>query len=258
MIKPIDNESREIAVSERERNIVVIAGAGTGKTTLLVNRVLHVLLGHKRLQKEESPILRIVAMTFTEKAASDMKVRLMGELEKIVAVIKGNASPEEQIKREKFLAHIRDTYHTTLAEIERRAKKSLEDMDKALIGTIHSFAAHLLRLYPLESGVVPGFIVDEGDVFEEMFDKEWSRWIAGELTLDSSRAHLWKDVLRRLDLECMKELAKKLSAFTIPPDSLTSPANDASIVQPLIDFLAHRITKIVASCGKQKNNLSCN
>ncbi|MBV6518548.1 MAG: hypothetical protein DCC43_06825 [Candidatus Brocadia sp.] len=255
MIKPIDNESREIAVSERERNIVVIAGAGTGKTTLLVNRVLHVLLGHKRLQKEESPILRIVAMTFTEKAASDMKVRLMGELEKIVAVIKGNASPEEQIKREKFLAHIRDTYHTTLAEIERRAKKSLEDMDKALIGTIHSFAAHLLRLYPLESGVVPGFIVDESDVFEEMFDKEWSRWIAGELTLDSSRAHLWKDVLRRLDLECMKDLAKRLSAFTIPLDSLTSPANDASIVQPLIDFLAHRITKIVASCGKQKNNL---
>ena len=189
MQKPIDNEIREIAVSELDRNIVVIAGAGTGKTTLLVNRVLHVLLGHKRLQKEESPILRIVAMTFTEKAAGDMKVRLMAELEQIVAVTRGTASPEEQVKREEFLAHIRDTYHTTHAEIERRARKSLEDMDKALIGTIHSFAAHLLRLYPLESGVAPGFTVDEGDAFEELFEKECNTWIGEELTLNSPNAH---------------------------------------------------------------------
>jgi ATP-dependent helicase/nuclease subunit A len=137
MSKPIDNEIRELAVSELDKNIVVTAGAGTGKTTLLVNRMLHLLLGHRRFQKEESPILKIVAMTFTEKAASEMKVRLMGELEKIVAVINGNASAEEKRKVENFLIHIHDTYQTTYHEIERRAKKSLEDMDKAIIGTIH-------------------------------------------------------------------------------------------------------------------------
>ncbi|OOP55383.1 MAG: hypothetical protein AYP45_15130 [Candidatus Brocadia carolinensis] len=255
MQKPIDNEIREIAVSELDRNIVVIAGAGTGKTTLLVNRMLHLLLGHKRFQKEESPVLRIAAMTFTEKAASDMKVRLMGELEKIVAVIRGNASPDERRRREEFLAHIRDTYHTTHAEIERRARKSLEDMDKALIGTIHSFAAHILRLNPIESGVTPGFTVDEGDAFEELFDKEWNTWIGEELALTAPRAHLWKDVLRRLDLAYLKDLAKRLSEFTIPLDSLSSKKSNISNTSLLIDSIFQRIMGIVPFCEKPDNKL---
>lgn len=246
--------------------------------------MLHLLLGHKRFQKEESPILRIVAMTFTEKAASDMKVRLMAELEKIVAVIRGNASPEEQSKKEKFLAHIRDTYHTTHAEIERRARKSLEDMDKAIIGTIHSFAAHILRLYPIESGVVPGFTVDEGDAFEELFEKEWNRWIGEELTLASLRAHLWKGVLRRLDLTYLKDLAKRLSEFTIPLDSLTPEMDDKSAtahqhpkpppfpggrglggggvvpaktsgLRNIIDPIQTKMLKIIPHCEKSNNKL---
>lgn len=255
MSTPIDNDVRELAVSELDRNIVVTAGAGTGKTTLLVNRMLHLLLGHKRFQKEESPILKIVAMTFTEKAASDMKVRLMGELEKIVAVINGNASPEEDAKVGRFLAHIRDSYQTTYSEIERRARKSLEDMDKALIGTIHSFAAYILRLYPIESGVVPGFVVDEGDVFDELFDKEWTKWLGMELTLTSPHANIWKGIIRRLDPEALKEFAKRFSGFTVPPDSLALGADITSNIQSLIDSFSNRILKITPCCENSKNNL---
>lgn len=229
MPKPIDNDIRELAVSELDRNIVVTAGAGTGKTTLLVNRMLHLLLGHKRFQKEESPILRIVAMTFTEKAAGEMKVRLMMELEKIVAVINRNTSEEEKRKTDKFLDHIRDTYQTTYSEIERRARKSLEDMDKAIIGTIHSFAACILRLYPVESGVVPGFAVDDGDVFDKLFDKEWTKWLDAELSLASPNADTWKNVLRRLYLGSLKNLAKRLSGFTIPLNSITVDAGNKSV-----------------------------
>ncbi len=230
MPKPIDNDIRELAVSELDKNIVVTAGAGTGKTTLLVNRMLHLLLGHKRFQKDESPILKIVAMTFTEKAAGEMKVRLMGELEKIVAVINGNTPEEEKKKGEKFLMHIRDSYQTTYREIERRARKSLEDMDKAIIGTIHSFAAYILRLYPVEAGVVPGFTVDDGDAFDELFGKEWTKWLDAELALASPNADTWKSVLRRLDLESLKNLARRLSGFTIPLDSLTVAVGNKSVI----------------------------
>lgn len=225
MPKPIDDDIRGLAVSELERNIVVTAGAGTGKTTLLVNRILHLLLGHRRFQAEESPIRRIVAMTFTEKAASDMKIRLVAELEKIVAVINENNDAAKE-KVEGFLAHLRDTYQTTYREIERRARISLEDMDKAIIGTIHGFAAHVLRLYPLESGVTPGFTVDAGDLFDEMFDKEWTEWLEVELALDSPHAAVWKDVLRRLDLDSVRKLAKRLSEFIIPLDSLMAETDD--------------------------------
>ena len=295
MSKPIDNDIRELAVTELDRNIVVTAGAGTGKTTLLVNRMLHLLLGHKRFQTEESPILKIVAMTFTEKAAGDMKVRLMSELEKIVAVINGNASQEENVKVEKFLAHIRDAYQTTYREIERRAMKSLEDMDKALIGTIHGFAAYILRLYPIESGVVPGFVVDNGDIFDELFDKEWTKWLDAELTLTSPHVNVWKSILRRLDLESLKNLTKRLSGFTIPLNSLTSEefaqyqqgnllfsppceggekgvaiksnripseikqlpseADNKSNIQSLLDPFSNKILKILPCCEKPKNNL---
>ncbi|NUO08993.1 MAG: UvrD-helicase domain-containing protein [Candidatus Brocadia sp.] len=233
MSKPIDNDARKHAVSEQDKNIVVTAGAGTGKTTLLVNRLLHVLLGHKRYHTEESPIRRTVAMTFTEKAASEMKIRLMRELETIVAVINGSASEEETKKVEGFLSEIRDVYQTTYREIECRARKSLEDMDKALIGTIHSFAAYILRLYPIESGVVPGFRVDEGDVFDELFDKEWAKWLETELALNSPHADTWKSLLKRTGIESFKELAKRLSGFTIPLDSLMTEMGN----KPLIDHL---------------------
>ncbi|MDQ1272308.1 MAG: CRISPR-associated exonuclease Cas4 [Planctomycetota bacterium] len=290
MSKPIDNSIRELAVSELDRNIVVTAGAGTGKTTLLVERMLHVILGHKRFQNEESPIRRVVAMTFTEKAASEMKIRLMGELEKIVAVINGKAAQEDNAKVEKFLAHIRDTYQTTYREVERRARKSLEDMDKTVIGTIHGFAAYILRLYPIESGVVPGFVVDEGDVFDELFDKEWAKWLELELVLSSPQADIWKGVLRRLDLESVKNLARRLSGFTIPQNSLISeefvqylegnlrdggekgvvrksnripseikqspPEEDnKSNVQSLLDPFSHKIQKMLPCCEKSNNNL---
>src|SRR3989339_700596 len=292
MSKSIDNDIRNIAVSEQDKNIVVTAGAGTGKTTLLVNRMLHLLLGHKRFQTEESPILRIVAMTFTEKAASEMKIRLMQELEKIVSFINGHASQEDEKKLEDLLSDIRDLYQTTHGEIERRAKKALEDIDKALIGTIHSFAAYILRLYPIESGVVPGFVVDEGDIFDELFDKEWTKWLEAELALNSSNANIWKNVLKRLDIESLKEFAKRLSGFTIPLNSLTVDVGNKSVIdhphpnpppsrgrdsgnqaphihpspggaallhppniQSLVDSLINKINEVIPSCEKPNNNL---
>ncbi len=284
MSEPIDNDTRKLAVSEQDKNIVVTAGAGTGKTTLLVNRMLHLLLGHKRFQTEESPILRIVAMTFTEKAASEMKIRLMQELEKIVSFINGYTSHGDEKKTEELLSDIRELYHTTHSEIERRAKKSLEDIDKALIGTIHSFAAYILRLYPIESGVAPGFVVDEGDIFDELFDKEWTKWLETELALNSPHADTWKYVLKRTDMESLKEIAKRLSGFTIPLDSLTVDVGNKSVIdhphpnlppspggrglggggaallhppniQSLADPLINKINEVVSYCEKPKNNL---
>ena len=71
-----DRAAREAAETTCDRNVVVIAGAGTGKTTLLVNRLVHLLMR----QPEPIPIMRIVALTFTNKAATEMKIRLRERL----------------------------------------------------------------------------------------------------------------------------------------------------------------------------------
>ncbi|UCE64134.1 MAG: UvrD-helicase domain-containing protein, partial [Nitrospirota bacterium] len=71
-----DAHIRRLAVTTFDRNVVVVAGAGTGKTTLLVNRFVHTLM------REPGParITEIVALTFTNKAASEMKMRLRDQL----------------------------------------------------------------------------------------------------------------------------------------------------------------------------------
>ena len=158
-------------------------------------------------------------------------------------------------KTEEILSDICDIYKMTPGEIERRAKKSMEDIDKALIGTIHSFAAHILRLYPIESGVAPGFVVDEGYLFDELFDKEWIKWLETELTLNSPHANIWKYVLKRTDIESLKESAKRLSGFTIPFDSLTTEADNKLNVLSLVDPLIGKILTLTPTCEKPNNNL---
>src|SRR5574339_1254742 len=79
-----DWQQRELAETTFDRNVVVIAGAGTGKTTLLVNRLIHLLCK----DPDPIPIMRIVALTFTNKAATEMKVRLR---DRLTALIRSSA-----------------------------------------------------------------------------------------------------------------------------------------------------------------------
>ena len=72
-----DARDRQVAIATFDRNLVVTAGAGTGKTTLLVDRLVHLLLRNP----EPLKITEIVALTFTNKAAEEMKLRLRQRLQ---------------------------------------------------------------------------------------------------------------------------------------------------------------------------------
>ena len=71
-----DRMARESAETTFDRNVVVVAGAGTGKTTLLVNRLVYLIMK----EPAPAPITQVVALTFTNKAATEMKVRLRERL----------------------------------------------------------------------------------------------------------------------------------------------------------------------------------
>src|SRR3954468_16606008 len=81
-----DRRERELAETTFDRNVVVVAGAGTGKTTLLVNRMVHLLM------KEPHPVTipHLVALPFTNKAATEMKVRLR---ERLTALLRPESDP---------------------------------------------------------------------------------------------------------------------------------------------------------------------
>ena len=115
------------AAHELGRHISVTAGPGSGKTTVLVERYLHIL------RSQKLSIDQIVAITFTNRAANEMRERLRSRLNQILQT----ASGEE---RKRWL-----NYKRTL--------------DGAVITTIHGFCARLLREFPVEAGVDPQFIL---------------------------------------------------------------------------------------------------
>jgi ATP-dependent helicase/nuclease subunit A len=115
------------AAYEINRHISVTAGPGSGKTTVLVERYLHILREHSL------SIDQIVAITFTNRAANEMRERLRADLNHMLRI----AADDE---RRRWL-----NYKRTL--------------DGAVITTIHGFCARLLREFPIEARVDPQFLL---------------------------------------------------------------------------------------------------
>jgi len=209
-----DRLARESAETTFDRNVVVVAGAGTGKTTLLVNRLVYLLM------KEPAPVpvTQIVALTFTNKAATEMKVRLRERL----AVLAHSQADSMRPSDGGAVSYddLRARYGLSADAIAARAQAGLEDLEKAQIGTLHSFAAHVLRLHPLESAVDPDFKEDDGLRFEEQFTSAWDCWLDQELSLAGQHHRVWRSVLSSTTLEAVRTLTRSLCSELVDLDAL--------------------------------------
>jgi ATP-dependent helicase/nuclease subunit A len=147
---PEDAEARERARRDHGNSFVIEAGAGTGKTTLLIDRIEALLTsGHAELDQ-------IAAVTYTENAAGTLKLRLRERLERVRA--DGPPAAREA------------------------AERALGALDRAAIATIHSFCVAILQERPLECGVVPGFrVIDEAEA-DLVFAEAWDEWLGTQLT----------------------------------------------------------------------------
>ncbi|MFN2187436.1 MAG: UvrD-helicase domain-containing protein, partial [Candidatus Promineifilaceae bacterium] len=175
------NDEQLPAVLERGRDIVVTAGAGTGKTRTLVSRYLSLLAS-------DVPIRSIVAITFTKKAAREMRNRVRAAMRDYIQ--QPDLAPEERL----FWS---DRYN---------------QLDAARIGTIHSLATEILRAHPAEAGIDPRFeVLDEGDmgILITQAVGEGLAWAAD----DEQTVHLFT-FLREGNLRSLIEglMAKRLEA----------------------------------------------
>jgi len=211
-----DEQARILAATTFDRNVVVTASAGTGKTTLLITRLMHLLVK----SPEAVPLSQVVALTFMNKAANEIKIRLRECLESILAPDDSPAARELWDRYRLSAAELRTRYHFSADELQGRVEAALGELENSQIGTIHSFAAHLLRLYPLEAGVDPRFTPDEEFVFDDFFAREWREWLDGELGGAGPRQQSWKRVLRATDLAGLELFAKALVNDLIPLDAL--------------------------------------
>lgn len=219
-----DQAEREAAATTFDRNVVVIAGAGTGKTTLLVNRLLYLLMR----RADPLDLSRIVALTFTNKAATEMKLRLRERLRGLLQAEGREDSPSAS--GTVSMADLRLRYGWTTDEIVARARAAWHDLERAQIGTLHSFAAHLLRLYPIEAGVTPTFKTDEdGSLFEEHFAAEWDLWLDRELGEAGQDHDRWRRLLTSWSLEAIRELAYNLHSDLIDLDGLRQQIGESRL-----------------------------
>jgi ATP-dependent helicase/nuclease subunit A len=195
---------QQLAVETEGQDIIVTAGAGTGKTSTLVGRYLW-LLEHRITPHQ------IAAITFTEKAAREMRNRIR----KAVA---HRARAEE-------------------VDAKRAFWEELEiGMDAARIGTIHSLCSEILRAHPVEARVDPEFeVVEEGASLALRAQAVESALIWA--LEDESTARLFKSFttegLRRL---IQSLLEHRLDASTLF-ESEEAAQSDAAIRAALNEFM---------------------
>ncbi len=143
---PPDEAQRRAAIHARGVNVIADAGAGTGKTTLLVARLVEMVAPSD--DGPAVPLPRLAAITFTRKAAGELKLRVREAI--LRALADGELSP---LRRGRLSA-------------------ALGALDTAHVGTIHSFADRLLRLRPVEARLSPSYeiVEDESDLLRETFE----------------------------------------------------------------------------------------
>lgn len=139
MTELLDGEARERIRTDTSSTLFVEAGAGSGKTHALIERVTTLVL------RDGVPLRAIAAVTFTEKAGAELRDRLRVEFER------ARKGPDREA-----------------------ADAALDDLDSASIGTLHSFAQQILLAHPIEAGLPPLI-----DVLDEVgssvaFEERWS------------------------------------------------------------------------------------
>ncbi len=140
--------ARQIAASEPGRSSWVAANAGSGKTRVLTDRVARLLLAG-------TEPARILCLTYTKAAAAEMQTRLFRTL--------GAWAMLDEAELRAALATLgeaaADLDAARLAQARTLFARALETPGGLKIQTIHAFCEALLRRFPLEAGVAPGFVV---------------------------------------------------------------------------------------------------
>ncbi len=148
---PPDQASRDLIITELDTNMLVEAAAGTGKTASMVGRMVELLR-----KGNCGDIRTMAAVTFTRKAAAELRARFQVALEKAVREAEG--------------------------EERERLARSLANIEQCFTGTIHSFCGRLLRERPVEANVDIAFEEIDEDIDSALRSEAWSEYCARLLT----------------------------------------------------------------------------
>ena len=216
-------------------NVVIEAGAGTGKTSAIVAEVLKLLLENEELAPE-----RIVLMTFTEKAAGEIADRIhhaLAELElhfdddRVVWPI-GSPNPLFEVPGERKAA------------FRAACRRQIDRIDSIRSQTIHSFCQSLLRANPVEAGLDPQFKIVEGFERSFLYSELYDAWLDEETRTHPTAQTLreWEFLLAHVGyLFQIRDLVFSLLARR---DLLSEPDHDFGRLEEIESDLRDALTAI--------------
>jgi ATP-dependent helicase/nuclease subunit A len=144
-----DHAARVRIRTDLDANLLVEAGAGAGKTTEMVKRMVALV------RSGRAEAAQIAAVTFTRKAAAELRERFQTELER----------------------ELRDAAGRGEHDVVARIDGALREIDRAFLGTIHAFCARLLRERPLDAGIDPAFRETLGSEEKRLRKRFWASWL---------------------------------------------------------------------------------
>ena len=174
-----DRDTLDVIKTDLESNIFVEAGAGTGKTHSLVQRITALLASGESIEN-------IIAITFTRAAASELRSRIRGELEDL----------------------------RSQGQQDNNINEALDAIDTAAFQTIDSLVYSILQDYPLEANLPPAITVNDASAQLRVFRDEWRQWAIETLEQDEEFSRIISAALRlqlSSPFEQISELARAIN-----------------------------------------------
>ncbi len=217
---PVDEDQRRRVRTELRTSFLVEAGAGSGKTTLLVDRMVALV------ESGEAEVARIAAVTFTRKAAAELRERFQVALERRYR----EACPDP-----------------AAGERAARLRDAIDGIDRAFLGTIHAFCARLLRERPIEAGLDPEFQEAQEAETQLLQERFWTSFVeriiadSDPLVEELARAGLRVDQLRK----AFDQMVENLD-IEYPADPVAAPGpEDARGVRRVLEKLLDRALALI-------------
>lgn len=210
-------KARETIRAENKRNVFIQASAGTGKTTLIVDRVIELL-------RIGIPLEKLAVVTFTNAAAAELRSR------------------------------IREKLRSLKSSGEKEFDEALSVISGAWITTIHGFASRVLREYFNFTGVDPAFSTTEGHFTPSEIMREWDAWL---LRLEREKFQGSKDALIQIGTDRLLEIARGIEErrWLVSIDNIGDSAAALSILDIFVDKHGSAIEEILDECSDHSDKL---
>ncbi len=188
---PADAAARAAIVGDLDATVFVAAGAGTGKTTSLIDRLVSLVAsGRARIDQ-------VAVVTFTEAAAAELRRRLRGALAEAAAGRPWrDGAPDLGIPE---------------ALVVDRARAALADVEDAVVTTLHGFAQAVLRAHALAAGIPPAFTVLDETAAADAIDTAWRAAVRDLVADGVMRQVLERAVLVGIPLPDLARLHRRMS-----------------------------------------------